>query len=315
MQQEASAVLAAIRAQPWAIQPEYLEAIEAIALRALDAPVLALLSSDGHRERMAAHVAAVAAVGAPLEGAALSTLRDATAVVPVLGPIFPRATMLNSSAGGTSLDAIMRDLRVALAAGAVERVVMVFDTPGGVVSGLGEAADAIRAAGKPVTAFVTGMAASAGYWLASQAGEIVADRSASLGAIGVVATTSRQESPGADGRRSYEIVSANAPNKRPDVTTEEGRAAIQAEVDRMEAVFIADVARGRRVSAATVRAEFGRGAMVAATAAVESGMADRIGTLEGVLRETRRTGQTRTGGRRALLTAQVETRRRAAEGA
>ena len=316
MRHDLSAVLAAIRCQPWAIVPEYLEAIEAIAGRALDAPVLALLSEDGHRERIEASMQAVAATGTRLEGARLSTVRGDTAVVPVIGPIFPRVSLVNASAGGTGLDAIMADLRVALASTAVDRIVMVYDTPGGVVSGMGEAAEAIRAAGKPVTAYVTGMAASAGYWLASQAREIVADRAAMLGNIGVVASVSRQEAPAQDGRRSHEVVSSNAPNKRPDPTTEEGRAALQEHVDAIERVFMADVARGRNVTLATVRAEFGRGATVAAARAVELGMADRIGTLEGVLKTRSQGtagGQGRGGRARALAVAELETRQRSAQ--
>jgi ClpP class serine protease len=311
MQADLTAVLAAIRCQPWAIMPEYLAAIEAIAARAMDAPVLALLAQDGHRERLA-EIRSVAATGSPLEGAMMTTVRDGTAVVPVLGPIFPRATLINSSAGGTALDAIMRDFRVAQSAPGVDRVVMLFDSPGGVVSGLGEAAEAIRASRKPVTAFVTGYAASAAYWLASQAGEIVMERAAQVGSIGVIASLSRQEAPGADGRRSYEVVSSNAPNKVPDPSTEDGRAVLQEQVDAIEAVFIADVARGRGVPVSIVRAEFGRGAMVTARAAVERGMANRIGTLDGVLRATRRAGEV-GGGKRAMLSAEVETRRRAAD--
>ena len=312
MRQELSAVLAAIRCQPWAIVPDYLAAIEAIAARAMDAPVLALLADDGHRARIDASMEAVAAVGTRLEGARMSTVRGETAVIPVIGPIFPRVSLVNASAGGTGLDMIMSDLRVALASTAVERIVMVYDTPGGAVSGLGEAAETIRASGKPVTAFVTGMACSAGYWLASQSREIVADRSAMIGNIGVIASLSRQEAAGQDGRRVYEIASSNAPNKRPDPTTDDGRAALQAQVDAIEAVFMADVAQGRGVSLATVRAEFGRGAAVLAARAVELGMADRIGTLESVLK-SRETGQISGGRSRSLAVAQLETRQRSAK--
>ena len=312
MNRDFSALVAAIRACPWAIQPAYLEAIEAIAIRAFDAGALVTVGDDGHQARLEESLAAVAAVGAPLEGARMSTVRDGVAVVPVFGPIFPRATMVNSSAGGTSLDAIMRDLRVAFADSNVERVVMLYDTPGGVVSGVGEAAEAIRSAPKPVTGFVTGIAASLGYWMASQSSELVVERAASVGSIGVVASTSRQEAPGADGRRSYEIVSSGAPRKRPDPSTEEGRAAIQEEVDAIEAVFVGDVARGRKVSDARVLEAFGRGAMMPASAAVAAGMADRIGTLESVLRNPGRT-RTTTAPRRALAAADIETRRRSAD--
>lgn len=313
-QQDIAAIVAAIRAQPWAILPEYLEAIEAIAIRALDAEVLKVVAGDGHAASMDASRMAVAAVGTRLEGSRGSTIRNGAAVVPLLGTIFPRASMVGASTGGTSLDAFMHDIRVAQANTDVERIVLMVDSPGGVVSSLGEAADNLRASGKPITAFVAGMGASAAYWLSSQAQEMVLDRSASVGAIGVVATTSRQESPGADGRRSYEVVSSGAPMKRPDLSTEEGRAAMQAEVDAMEAVFIADVAAGRRVTEERVRAEFGRGGMVAASRAITAGMADRIGTLESVLAQGSGATRTRGAGRRALASAEIETRRRAAQG-
>ncbi|VCU58266.1 Periplasmic serine proteases (ClpP class) [Tritonibacter mobilis] len=312
MKQELTALVAAIRAQPWAIMPDYLNAIEAIALRALDEDVLRRVAQDGHVPRLEANLSAVAAVGTRLEGTGMSTIRDGTAVVPMFGPIFPRASMVNASTDGTSLDAYMRDIRVAQASTDVTRIVTLVDSPGGVVSGLGEAAETLRASAKPITAFVTGNCASAAYWLCSQVREIVLDRSAAVGSIGVVASMSRQEVADVNGRRSYEIVSSNAPDKRPDPSTEEGRASIQTEIDAVETLFIEDVANGRGVSVDHVRAEFGRGALVSAKRAIAAGMADRVGTLEGVLTEesgrTRKTG----AGRSARATAEIEARRRAA---
>ncbi|WP_127104361.1 S49 family peptidase [Pararhodobacter zhoushanensis] len=306
-------VLGAIHSHPWAIMPDYLAAIEAIAMRAFETGALAAVAEDGHQARLAADMTAIAATGTPLAGATMSTVRDGTAVIPVFGPIFPRATMLNSSAGGTSLDGIMRDFRVAQADADVSRIVLMIDSPGGVVSGLGEAAAAIRGSAKPVTAFVTGLGASAAYWLASQASEIVLDSSAQVGSIGVAFSMSRQVQPGADGRMNYEIVSSNAPNKRPDPTTDDGLAALQSELDGIESVFHADVAKGRKVSVATVRSEFGRGATVAARRAVELGMADKIGTLEGVLKGARGAGGKVVGGQRARLAAEMQLRRLAAQ--
>lgn len=313
MRNDLQALISAIRAQPWAIVPEYLEAIEAIAVRAMDADVLQLLARDGHADSMDASRMAVAALGTRLDGSRGSTIRNGNAVVPMIGTIFPRASMIGASTGGTSLDALSHDLRVAEASADVERIVLLIDSPGGVVSHVGEAADMLRASTKPVTAFVTGMGASLAYWLGSQAREIVLDRAASVGSIGVVATTSRQEGPDASGRRAYEIVSSGAPLKRPDVTTEEGRAAVQADVDAIEAVFIADVAAGRRVTVEQVREKFGRGAMVPAARAVEVGMADRIGTLESVLQQGSGRTPEKRGRSRALAAAELETRQRAAE--
>lgn len=307
------AALAAIRAQPWAILPEYLDAIEALAERAMAAEVLQVLAGDGHAARHAANLDAVAATGSPLEGARYATVRDGTAVVPLFGPIFPRANLVNASAGGTALDAVMRDFRVAQGSTAVDRVLLLVDSPGGVVSGLGEAAEAIRGAGKPVTAFVTGIAASAAYWLASQAAEIVAESSASVGSIGVVMSMSRQVQPGSDGRQAYEITSSGAPRKRPDPSTDEGRAAMQEYVDALEDVFVADVAASRKKTPAYVRREFGQGGMLSAARAVEVGMADRIGTLEATLNGlARRAGPSQQPNRRAMAERDLDMRQRRA---
>lgn len=307
-------VRAAISAQPWAILPDYLAGIEALAERAMRADALAWLEGDGHAARLAGNLDAVAAVGTRLEGARMSTVRDGTAVIPVFGPIFPRANLVNSSAGGTSLDAIMADLRVAQGSPSVERILMVFDTPGGVVSGLGEAAMAIREASKPITGFVTGIAASAGYWLASQVSELVMEPAASVGSIGVVMSMSRQVQPGADGRQAYEITSSGAPRKRLDPSTDEGRAAIQEELDAIEGVFVGDVAAGRKKSPGYVRRDFGQGGMLPAARAVEVGMADRIGTLEATLNGlARRAGPTPSVNRRAMAERDLEMRQRRAQ--
>ncbi|MCA2012405.1 S49 family peptidase [Cereibacter sphaeroides] len=313
MQDDLNRLLAAIRAQPWAIMPEYLAAIEAIAIRAFEAQALLKVGADGHQERLAQSLGAVAAVGLRLEGSLGATQRDGAAVVPLLGPIFPRANMMNSSAGGTSLAEFMHDLRAADGNSSVDRIVMLVDSPGGVVSGLAEAAEGIRSLSKPVTAFVTGNGASAAYWLASQAREIVMDASAMVGSLGVMLSLSKQVQAGADGRMAFEIVSTGAPLKRADPETEEGRVALQAMVDAAEAVFFADVAKGRGVSVATVRNEFGRGGMVAARQAVEDGLADRIGTLEGVLSKGRPAASNGAGAQRARLSGEVQQRRRAAQ--
>lgn len=314
MKRELTALVSAIRAQPWAIMPEYLEAIEAIALRAMDADVLERVAADGHVEQVAFSREAIAAMGQPLDGARLSTtVRGVNAVVPMIGTIFPRATLMDASTGGTDLASIMHDIRLAETTAGVDHIVLLVDSPGGVVSGLGEAAEGLRGVQKPMSAFVTGMAGSAAYWLASQAGQIIMDRSAAVGSIGVIASMSRQEKTDQAGRRSYEIVSSGAPLKRPDPATEEGREAILTQVDAIEQVFIDDVAAGRGVSAARVRADFGRGAMVDAASAVANGMADRIGTLESVLAKDSGKARKNGAGGRARATAEIETRRRAAK--
>lgn len=59
------------------------------------------------------------------------------------------------------------------------------DTPGGMVGGIHELADAITKSKKPVCVAVDGMLASAGVWAAAGADAITATRSSEIGSIGV----------------------------------------------------------------------------------------------------------------------------------
>lgn len=72
----------------------------------------------------------------------------------------------------------------------IDAILLRMDSPGGAVYGVATMADAIKATTKPVIAFVDdGIAASAGYWLASHADEIVLSQAHSeVGSIGVFTT-------------------------------------------------------------------------------------------------------------------------------
>lgn len=72
----------------------------------------------------------------------------------------------------------------------IEGVLLRMDTPGGMLLGGPEMADAVARikAHKPVVAHIGGMGASLGYMIASQATEVIANRSAIIGSIGVIAS-------------------------------------------------------------------------------------------------------------------------------
>lgn len=258
--------ISGILAQPWAIQPEWLTTIIEIARREGDvAEALAKRSAT------------------QLERADRAQQRGATAIIPILGPIFPRANLITEFSGATSLETLSRDLQVAIENQDISSIILDIDSPGGVAAGIDDMAEMIGAADKPITAFVGGVGASAAFWLSVAASEIVIARSAIVGSIGVVMGTQVQEHPDRDGFRDIEIVSSNAENKRPDPTSEEGLAEIRQILDAIESNFVEDVARFRGVSVETVLSDFGRGGVSVGAAAVAAGMADRIGTFEGVL--------------------------------
>lgn len=172
--------------------------------------------------------------------------------------------------GNTAYSEIISAINEAERDPAIEEVVFAIDSPGGQTSGLTGAMDAIAAMTMPTRAEVSGMAASAAYGLASQADSITAtDRGAMFGSIGVKATYY------VDGT-VIEVTSSNAPEKAPDVTTEEGRVMVQKLLDQIEAVFIEDIARGRNTTPDKVKADFGRGGVFLANEAKTHGMIDDV---------------------------------------
>lgn len=268
---------------PWAIHEPALRTIVEISERRSPDPEL-LAQWKGHAGASDPDLAALALRGGSrLEGTGSVTLRDGVAVLPVVGPIFRHANLMTDISGATSLSRLATDFAVAVASDQVSAIVLELNTPGGEITGLAEFAAAVRAATavKPVVAFVDGLAASAGYWIAAAAGEIAVATSALLGSIGVVATyrDARQRDAKA-GVTTHEVVSSQSPHKRSDVATDEGRARAQALVDRLAADFVAAVADYRGVSGQDVTGKFGAGALLVGADAVAAGMAERVSSLE-----------------------------------
>lgn len=250
-----------LASQPWAMLPAMLETLSAIARRENE-PVEAL----------------EARLGRPLQNARSVSLRGNVAVVPVTGPIFRHANLFTQVSGATSLELLARDFTAAADDPQVESIVLDIDSPGGQANGIAEFAHLVRAAKKPVTAYVGGAAASAAYWIAAAASEVVLAKTAEVGSIGVVVALDTEREPGV-----VEIVSSQSPKKRPDVTTDAGRSQIQARIDTLAQVFVQDVAAYRGVGVDTVMARFGQGDMLLGADAVFVGMADRVSTLEEVI--------------------------------
>lgn len=287
-----TAALRALTAEPWAIRPDYLQFMAS----------LAALDRDGRASRRSAEgedwfrldlQAAAGLTAQRLDGARYAMLtREGVAIVPVVGPIFPRANLMTEMSGtGTSAAMLARDLQLARDSFDVGAVLLMVDSPGGSPTGINALADQIYAmrGKKRVLAHVTGSCASAAYWLASSAGELVVEKTGIVGSIGVVAAISKQVEPDASGSLAIEIVSSSAPNKRPDPQSEEGAAEIRTLLDSIESQFIADVARGRKTTPARVRTDFGAGGVKVGADAVAAGMADRVQTFERSFRDLAQT--------------------------
>jgi signal peptide peptidase SppA len=262
--------------------------------------------------RQAATAALMERAHSPEAAARLEPTRKSSgdiAVVNLSGFITQKPSLMSLLFGGTSAEWFAATVVGAMADPAVSAVVMNVDSPGGTVFGVPEAAAAIRASrgSKPLKAVANPLAASAGYYLASQADEVVMSPSAMVGSIGVkvvhVDESAALKAAGLTvteityGRRKVEESSAGP-------LSEEALASIQARVDYYGAMFESDVAKGRRTSVATVRAKYGEGAMFTANGAKAAGLVDRVATLDEVLGEL--TSGARRAGPRAELAAECD---------
>ena len=207
-------------------------------------------------------------------------------IIPVHGVIEHRYDWIHELFGGSSVESIRRMLHTEIADPAVRAVVLDVDSPGGVAYGVPELAAEIRSmrgGGKPIVPVANSLAASAAYWLLSQGDEAVVIPSGSVGSIGVYSV--HQEISRLLDEMGVTTTVISAGEHKVDVSeyqplNEDGRAMLQKRVDTFYAMFLADVARGRRTTTAKVEADFGGGEVVMAREALNAGMVDRVETLE-----------------------------------
>lgn len=222
---------------------------------------------------------------ADLSAAAAERSAGKIAVIPVQGALTPRGSWF-----GTSLGAIGANVARAAADADVAAIVLDIDSPGGTVSGTMEAAQAVKdaAAQKPVIAIANTLAASAAYWIGSQASEFVMAPSADVGSIGaMVLHQDVSQMLEQYGVKITMIRSEQSPLKNeahPFAPLSDSAAAfLQGRVNDAGAEFIRAVAGGRKTTQTNVRETFGQGRVYGAREAVSRGMADRVATLDQVI--------------------------------
>jgi capsid assembly protease len=178
---------------------------------------------------------------------------------------------------------IRQDVRRALADPSTRTIDLIVDSPGGSCLGLPETAETIFQANKqkPVRAIVSGIAASAAYWLCSQASTITLTPSGECGSVGVLDLH-------ADISKALEnagvtvtaIHAGEHKTERAPFTplSDDAKAHMQTGVDRWYGDFLGAIRRGRgvRVSPNSV---YGGGRMLSSREALAAGMVDFVGGI------------------------------------
>ncbi len=208
------------------------------------------------------------------------------AVIPIHGTLVRRAIGLEAASGLTSYTRIAADLDAALAAPEVAGILLDIDSPGGEAGGVFELAARIReaTARKPVWAHAGDSAFSAGYALACAAQRVTLSTTGGVGSIGVIALHIDQSVRNAQNGLSVTALYAGA--HKNDATphaplTPQATDALQTEIDRLYALFVAHVAAMRGLDANAVRAT--EAALFFGESALAAGLADGVASLDTTL--------------------------------
>lgn len=286
-------VLNALREQPWAMEPSAFETLVAIVARRVDAG------------KLSAEEIAAAIGDRPRAGDSATPRVGPVAVMALHGPMSQRMNLFSAISGGTSTEIFGREFDAALADPDVAAIVLSIDSPGGSVAGVAELADKIfkaRSAGKPIVAVADSQAASAAYWVGSQAHEFVASPSSLVGSIGVV--TQHRDVSKAEDTQGVKTTVIAIPAGKADAhpyapLSDEGLDGYMSIMQPFYELFTKAVARGRGVAVSDVKDGYGQGRQLAAVPAKAAGMVDRIESLSDVIAR-----MSSAQGRRAVLTAQ-----------
>jgi len=262
---------------PWAIIPEKLLQIREIYFRHL------------HGEPV--DIGAIEAqLGRPLVNDPQPYEIDrGVAVVELNGILAKRMDMFLQISGGTSTRSVARNFKAALADPAAHSILLNIDSPGGEVDGTQELSNLIARSRdeKPIVALADGMAASAGYWIASGASKVyAANQTAMLGSIGVIAThfdvSKRNEMQGVKVTQitAGKFKGIRSPYRPLDRESED---MIQGILDQVYSIFVNDVAAHRGFTVDKVLSDMADGRELVGDRAVEAGLADGIATREEII--------------------------------
>lgn len=271
-----------LRSAPWAILPE----------------LMPMIAAAAHEDRSAARSDATAALRGLFSGAASEhETINGVAVIPLRGVITPRGSLF----GGGGLESFREQLHDAVTNEDVGAILLDIDSPGGRTDLVAEAAADIRKARdeKQVVAVANARAASAAFWLAAQASEVVITQSGEIGSVGVFLL--HEDYSQMDARIGVKTTLISAGKYKTEGNpyeplSEEAKATFQAKVDELHDAFLADLAKGRGTTTKDVRDNFGGGRMVGPKDAVKAGMADRIESRDDALARLSKSLQGRSEG-------------------
>lgn len=261
--------------EPWMIREHSLDVIRGIVDRKI----------DGLNGPMDIEAAFAAAGKQPAQKASKPyEMSGDTAIIPLMGPLIPKANLFSRISGATSYQEVASALSQALADESVSSIVLSVDSPGGSVQGAFECAQCVRDARgqKPIVTMADGQCCSAAYLIGCQTDQIYCSVGAEVGSIGVIWRGMSQDralaNQGVDQTiiRSSELKAVGAGPMTPNQMQ-----SIQARVNQLFGMFKDQVQAARPIcnidAVATGETWIGKDA-------VSMGLCDGVTTMDKVLK-------------------------------
>jgi signal peptide peptidase SppA len=264
----------------WAIRPEYMESL-------LNDP-----SFESKLQSAIDNPEAMAAVAGRTDGEKGYDVIDGVAVISIAGPMAKRMSFMLWLMGGITFGQISDAIYQAVDDPGVDAIVLNMDSPGGTVSGTDAFAETVATAAaiKPVVSFANGCMCSATYWSGSAASMVMAERTASVGSIGVVYVHKDVSKAAESAGIKFTVLTAGkykATGNNYAPLPDADREVLQGELDAIYNIFISSVADHRGVDEETVKKNMADGRVFIGAAALDAGLVDGIGNLDAAIEAAR----------------------------
>lgn len=168
-------VYEAVHHQPWFISASGYSSIQALLDKAIEGKLP--IKADGEGDDFMSNFVRVRPP--------MSIDGNGIATISIFGVVGLHLTGIEKTCGNTDYKDIEREIGEAVGQGA-RGILFVVDSPGGMVRGCDECAQAIARAGVPTVAFTDTQMCSAAYYISAATEAIVATQSAEIGNIGAI---------------------------------------------------------------------------------------------------------------------------------
>jgi len=244
----------------------------------------------------------------------LTSVESGVAIIRVQGSLTSTDSPWNELSGITSYNEIRNAIIEAISDDQIDKILLDVDTDGGDAKGVDDLATFIKLARKhkPIEAFISGSAFSAGYWIASAASKIYGPKMSETGSIGVISVVINRAKAMKDA--GYEVTVFRGGKYKALVNpfeklTDTAKKIYQDKLNVMEGFFLDAVSENRNIPRNKVKSQVGEGLTFFAEQSVANGLMDEVISFDDLFSRFVKQS-TQNSGDRATLTEDIDMKKK-----